>query len=327
MKTNLSKYTLTEIFAQSAKAYNEVFPGLLKKLVIFSTSNIMYVSPYMVDKLSAHTKELQKLLRANSKRIERDGLYAIVNYKECIDETFNFTSITLGRDMFKKPYLANKKHENEISNILNFDHEIGHIVAGKTGRFDFHVGEGIADAFALIMYLKRFGNRKNIFSSAAYSMASHVVLTNSPRHYTSRVIFAVEKLSKEVDLSKISIKDAAWYARKIGIKYTLDKKILERINEAYKYPRQVYNSGKDEFLLSVLKTMLKNKNDEEIYRAGKLFISDKDIAKTIRQNCKKDSVWLDNLNSLHKHEAIVNFVLNPLEKTRTVARRINNKPF
>jgi len=327
MKTNLNRYSLTEIFKQSAKAYSEAFPSFLKKLVIVSTEEVIYVSPDMVKHFSKYPNNLEKLIKRNAKHIKENDLHAFVYPAEEMEGSKKeFTSLSIAMGKINTPYPA-EKHGQEISHILFFDHEMGHLIAGRDKNLNFHQGECIADAFCLMMHIKRLGNRRRIFAAVAFANASHPILTGSPKHYTSQAVFAVEKLSKEIDINKLSLKDIAWYAKRIGTKYALPQKTLDKINEAYKYPRSIYNNAETEknYLALVMKTMLKNKHDEDIYRAGRLLISRSDWHKIIEQNKKIEPFWNEALRAMKKHEQETNFILNPLEKTKVVTRKIENK--
>ena len=112
-------------------------------------------------------------------------------------------------------------------------HEIGHNVVKNGFSLDTHSAECAADAYTALRHIQIFGNNRTDFFKYYGNRASTIVLGISPIHYTNNVTQKIKQLSKEIDISKLSLPKTAKLAEKIALENKLDKKTLQKISKAF----------------------------------------------------------------------------------------------
>jgi len=318
MKTDLRKHDLTEIFIQSAKEYASNF-NWLEKLVISSETGLIFVSEEMQDVVKEHPKAFKEYLK-NEAALLKDsdvGAAALSSTNDEIEGVSTlFSSVSVNKKSKIKSFHG-LDFNNKKSIIFNYDHEFGHLIAETPYKIATdHQIEGIADTFALLLHIKRFGYENyDIFHTLATISTDYIILSDNIDYYTSHAVYAVKALSEEIDIQKLSIKEIAEYATKIGSSFALSEETLEKIKEVYTPAREEFNkeTPRKEFLEEVVKVMLSNKDDEDVYRAGKLFLSETRTNIFVNQYKKYDSFWSHSLKEMERHEAETGFSLNPIK--------------
>lgn len=248
---------------------------------------------------------MNKIKRYFKKKEGVTGFFKIFD----VDKKPTINVIALSLSCFNDPDFVSPK-DVLFEEFMNLDHEAGHAILKHRDKTTYN--ETSAEAFASLMHIKRFGKNTGFIEQKAYTHSNFVIIQDSLEnsvYYTSSALFGVDALSKKIDIEQLSTKDLVWYAENLSVFFCMEDSVLDKINEAYKTPRAVYeenNLSKSDRKVAI--AMLKNKNDEYVYRAGKFYLSQPEIKKSL-----KGMFWNKALATMEEHEKATGFILNPVE--------------
>lgn len=327
MKTNLRKHNLIEIFSQSAKNYADNF-GWLDDLIVTSEKGLIYMTEQMSELLKDNQEYLKDYIKRETSILKTPEYFSTA-YSSLNDEMEGldryFSSISINSSSSSNSFIS-MEFSKKKSKIFDFDHEVGHLVAEMPYNIKTqNQKESIADVFAILMHVKRFGNQDlKLFDNVAYNYSNYLILSDDAGYYTSKSIFAAKKFAEEIDIEKLSLNQIKICATQIGSSFALSENKLEKINKTYKKVGEIFDeekSTKREYLQEIAKTMLAHKNDEDIYRAGKLFLESQKTSIVIEKLRKTNSFWSKALTEMKKHEEETNFCLNPIKSKYSKYRK------
>jgi len=328
MKNTHKDYKLLEMFNASTLELQKSFPEQLKCLLIVSTDETLFVSPEIAKHLSKNTEKVKRLLAYQKEYMDKHRANGLSYRHFGFDDMLDIKLIAL--DLNYKFINYHPNCDKKMMTISVADHELGHLVVKNATASSIFTtaqeAECSADAFAAIRHVQRFGTNTDWFK--AYNRSSLIVFNLSPDHYTSAVIQKIEKLTQKQDLSKLSLKETAELAKKISDDYSFSKKALERISKKFyklgkKYKDKVdyYNpestnrwdyldkKEKSELLEMLTNIMLENKDDHDVYRAGKLFLERKEV-QDILVELNENTLLGSNLKKMQSFERTSGIILN-----------------
>jgi len=311
MAEKQSRLSLVKSFNESVAKIHKSLPQRLENLLIISCDEPIFISPEIADLLSQNTNKIKNLIKTKSD-IMKSNNYMGVAYRN-----YNFTppkgnlkdiklvalntASKISRIFYDYDY--NYKNANKDHGLTHvIDHEIGHLIVreGWPSNSSPHIAECAADAYAAIRHIQRFGTNTDYFK--AYNRSHMAVFDISSIHYTSAAIAKIEQLSKKQDLTKMPYVETATLAGSIAIKYNFDKQTRKRIRQAFfylgeKYKEKIHrndascktkdwedlsNNNHIELIEDLIDIMLKNKDDHDVYRAGKQFLDRKIVQEAIK---------------------------------------------
>lgn|GEM_PF-3748882 len=222
---------------------------------------------------------------------------------------------------------TNSKSPKDVlfEELETFNHEFGHAIINEYPyNHFFALTESSADAFAALTHIKTFGKNTGFIQKKIYDRNLFVIFgkdINDTQYYTSGIYFSAEYLAKKIDIENLSLKDLTWYAKKVVDGFSVKKDVLDKINKAYEAPRKINVSKTIEeskrwrhCLRAVARVMLDNRNDQDIYRAGKLYLSHPYTKKRIITSIEEGSYfWKKTFETMEAHEKATGFILNPVE--------------
>lgn len=289
-----------KLYSLLCQEYNELFPQL-DKFIFFYNAEPIYISPNLRNTISDKTvRDFKKIGKKKYKIVKKFNIAGIAN-----DETF------IGDDPEPVKLILvnfNKRAKSDsVKNLETFDHEFGHHLT-KEKPLTQHGAENecSAEAFSALKSAKRFGIDSSLFNNTAYLSAKKVI-SESHYHYFSAPIFAAKKIAENIDINKLSSDEFIEYSKAIADKVFLGEEKLNSIKKAfgkYTYDYEDYN-------MLVACAMLDNKQDEEIYRAGKLFLTSQKL--DFDKLAKRDFFWRKTTEKMKAHEEETGFILNPIE--------------
>jgi len=322
-----SDIPFSEAFNSSAKLMHKTFPNQLRNLLIVSTKEPLFISPEIAEHLSKYPNAIKKAIEKETKLMKKLNATGIA-YKFYFLENKRLKLIGINLNISTPQQYPNTSKNMMAIGIA--DHELGHLVVknGVPTRLlsSHHTAECAADSFAALRHVQRFGTKTGWFKT--YNRAHTIIFNLSPIHYTSAVIQKIENLRKIKDISKLSLKETAKLAEEIASKYAIKPEAMARINKAFENLSKIYKektnydnpnkrghwnklSRRDKVIIlkELVRTMLKNKNDHDIYRAGKLFIDLRDV-KDLIKICRKDPFWIKSRKEMSEFEKTSGIILN-----------------
>jgi hypothetical protein len=294
--TTETEQFLTEIFNDAAY-YRSAFPEQLANLVISSAADIVYASPEIAAHLAENVAEVKEMIAKRTQIMREQDYAAGAGYPQVKGTTLDYLSFR--QDAPYRPGVSTE-YPAKINIIYTFDHEICHLVAGDS--------EWAAEAFAALRHRQRF-DKTDIFKHA-HSEDAFEIIFRDPRYYLSAVIHRIESIEKEgrINIKSLSLQETAKLAKDIARDYALDDATLKKIHDAYQPLRTLIKGGASEAqaISMIPLIMLENKDDHDIYRAGKLYLSAPDVKAFITAT----KSGRENLALLEKHEKESGFILN-----------------
>lgn len=186
-------------------------------------------------------------------------------------------------------------------------HELGHNFLSGT-----HHGEreDIAETFATLMYVRDFPDA-DIFEYKPYSNAYNALdldYDDYPgAYYHTNIMLASERLSKQIDLTKLSIEEVAEASKEIVKRYSPSEEVRQKIYFEFKY----FGSADGDISINDnLECMLETDN-HDVFRTGNAILQETLIAK------KNDAQFLKRYSSkikeVNKKAYDRGVVLNPID--------------
>lgn len=143
----------------------------------------------------------------------------------------------------KELSLEEEKNNDMIKSVI-LDHEIGHVLSRNEVMSDKfkdlderNFSESVADAYALIMHYKRFGSDSDFAQSFIDIRFDSTSNYGNSSYDTVQVLKEIVRLNNEIDLSKVSIKEAVEIAIDISRQNVLLKPDNE-LDSNSKYKKQ-----------------------------------------------------------------------------------------
>ena len=200
----------------------------------------------------------------------------------------------------------------------------------------------MADAFAALRHIQRFGDETDIIPHMKWVHAGCVALENPPIHDTTAVIEKIARIvdEGEIEIASLSLQQTAELAARIAEDYALNEATVEKIGEIYGETKKLYQkkATPEEFaetLEAVARAMRAHKDNDDIYRAGRRLLDDADIQEKIAKIIADDpaSTAFAQFNVLQKelaqHEKDSGFILDAsvaMDKKRTLKENPSPKP-
>lgn len=129
-----------------------------------------------------------------------------------------------------------------------YDHEEAHTLiqnARSNTPGSPHFKETVADTYAMLRHIQRFGKRTGFPVFQAQLAAT--ILASAPEYYTSDAIMAVATLAETLPIEGLSRKMTLALAETIAKKYMVEEKTLGRLASAFRPLAGVSRYTKDDF--------------------------------------------------------------------------------
>jgi predicted alpha/beta hydrolase family esterase len=290
--------SLTEKFREYAAALQEIFPKKLDRLVVLvdTSAEAVFLSQKVADVLSGNTGAVRGAL--NYAFPKKDTRVGVEHNRVGLTET-NYsmansmvTLVALKEDPGGE---FSSRWTRKMSRTCYFHHEMGHILV-KNGLGEFlspNLKECAADAFAALRHIQIFGRDTDFFLH--YSHAHSVVFGSSASHYTDDALQRVKQLSEETkgiegkDISKLSLRDTLNLAKKIANEYQTNEITLDNIAKAFSSAKKA--NGWPAICREVVSVMEKNRNDPEVFEAGKRLLNYPSLKRDMEGWAKTDRSW------------------------------------
>jgi hypothetical protein len=310
-ENDLTQQTLEEIFNESGRRHHKTFRKKLANLFISFRDKQVYVADDVAEVIARNTGEVKKMIADCIEHLNMMGAVGNVSKSDIAGTPIRHMSL-MGRP---EPLFVSGDHADEMNLIGLFDHEMAHLIIEEAEGPPYgHKTECTADAYAVLRHLQRFGDTTDIFEFAP-AMGAAAAIFYSPQHYTGAVIQKIESLVKEgnIDIQSLSLEETARLAAKIGTEYALSELELAEIWDAYDAAGKLYKEEKTDWaatIKAIVGVMLEYKDDDHVYRAGKLFISRPDAKDIIADKLSSDPEFQDMAARMEQHEKDSGFILN-----------------
>ncbi len=299
---------LGEIFNDTITRYRKSFPQKLANLFVTLDGYKIYVSPDIAGLLRQNVMQVERHIRQRQRTMSEQGWAAAAGPTDIGATRLQHLSL---KDSDDDRYVSDK-FPQEMNKVAVFDHEMGHVLVWEAWLFNTnaHVSECAADAFAALRHIQRYGDRTDFLEHAAATVA-HSGVAGSKIHFASAVFQKIAALQKsgKVDIANLPLEDTVKLAGRIAVDYSFPLDVLDRIRDAYDASPAVGNNdcGSAAESKAIIKVMLKHKDDEDIYRAGKLALGRADVRQSIADACASDAELKDLCAEMAKHDKAVRF--------------------
>lgn len=309
---------LAEIFNRSAAAMHEAWPEKLERLVVLVTSSEepIYVSPAIAEHLTNNAVAVREAVHGRRLDLQRRGILGVVHERYLLaGEIVQLIGMNA-----QPPGIYSARYTQKMLSIAIFDHEMGHLVVkgGYAHSALFaHRAECAADAYAALRHIQRFGMETDFFEH--YNKAKLIVLGISAIHYTDAVVQQVKRLAETENLSSLSLRETAALAAKIASQCYIPDPILKKISAAFAPVQQagirqigskaaVSEESRQEnvdawllFCRETLAVIKEHRDDPDIFRAGKRFLSHPVSKKFMAEWAQTDPFWKEALDFMGQH--------------------------
>ncbi|MBU6475857.1 MAG: hypothetical protein KGQ70_07805 [Alphaproteobacteria bacterium] len=276
------RQSLAAAFNRAAADYRASFPERLGNLFVTLSSERIYVAPEIAALLAENAAPVSRMIAQRDKLMREMGWAAAAGLQDVGGARLRHLSLSEEEN----PRYVPAPDAHGMNKIAEFDHEMGHFVVreGDAKNPSRHAAECAADAFAALRHIQRFGGETGFFAHAPFAVAKSVIFGDKI-HYVSAVFQKIAALQKEgiLDIRALSLPETALLAGKLAREYALSAETLGRIHAAYAAAPAVRNSAflsKDE-AQAVMRVMLEHRHDDDVYRAGKLYISQAAVQKAL----------------------------------------------
>ncbi len=300
---------LSQIFNETASTAHDAFPQKLNNLVVLlcPTQDMpVYVAPEILPHIQKHAADIQKTVQFLSGKLEAghaDGMASPLYpfHGEYIK------IITLNDSNSSN---VSPKETHEMKMIYNLDHEVGHHVVRNGMPFKDiteHKAECAADSFAVLRHIQRFGLDTDLAFHKIGHTASYITLASEMAHYTGNAITQTILKASQTDISGLSLQQTAKLAGDIAAATALGHKRLKKIAQAFSQAANTYHTDQafsEKVLTTWFEAFNANKDDQDIYNAGRQFYSLPSIQQRIQRFAKTNPYWQNALTILEpKHTA------------------------
>lgn len=323
-KNNYNK--LKQIFSQSAENNRLEFSDILKNLMVITTEDLIYASPEISNTLEKNPEILKVNFNKASMIFHDDPLSLAITFPKIeLEKTKTAPIIMINTDQSK---IYNEYDIMYFSFIL--DHEIAHLVVKEADNHPDYIEESAADIYASLCQIKKHGSTTDLLKELVKEMASASV-AGITRYYTSAGIQASIEVGEKNDLRGTSLKELSKLTSKLTKKYHLTEQMVLKLDDAFASTKLImaFHGFDTALYKETVRIMVNNKNDEDIYRAGKLFLSTASSKNFIENESKNDTFWNKAQEYMERHEKDTEFLLNParaMEKKLFSSKNSSKKP-
>jgi len=300
----ITEMSLSAVFNESAASLYKAFPERLDKLVVLvmPLEQPVYISPDIAEHLSGNVAAVKEAVAEITDYLRRHNMHGVADLHYALaKKTVKIIGLTKSSSN-----ACSARYTEEMDAVTTFDHEIGHLVVKNGFSDNYHLAECAADAYAALRHVQRYGMDTDFLEY--YDRSYNVIQELIPIHYTNAVLQKALRLAEERDISRLSLRETAELAATIAKECRLYKKTLEKLSGAFRSARDVFEkSGWNERVLrECVKVMRENKDDPDVYRAGKSVLSDPVLKKIIN---KMNPFWQDAFEWMARHEKESGIVL------------------
>ena len=270
--------SLTEELNRSAAAAHDAFPEKLRNFIVINASSktLIYVAPEIADHLTKNPTDIKEAIEytIDYMHLKKFNSLAIHNYP-LAGTIVKLITINENPENIYSPQFTKKMRV-----MTGFNHEVGHIVVenGHSNLGPSHLSECAADVFSALRQIQNYGENTDFFER--YNRSFIIMFGLSPIHYTDDVIQKVKELSKEIDISNLSIHKTAKLAEKIALQYHLSDEKLEKISTAFLPVAKILKEPgvfNPIALQKCAEVMQKHEKNSDIYKAGERYLNRPDI--------------------------------------------------
>ncbi len=312
---------LRKAFNREVKRARRIAPEKMQKIIVHSPFELIAVSKEVVDIFIRATGCAKKDIKNHPdiKRImDWQRMYLEeINCEGIVHENVRFTSkkikvsaITIDDTLpLMEGFKGNFTEFMQYMGVLH--HELGHRIVNGVSKSkslkNRHLSECEAEAYKALMHKKVFGNNTDY---AKYYNYSKTILTGkSPRHYYDVINLKVEDLANELaeeglSFAQLSDKQILRLAGDIAVKYAFDEQKLNRMIDAYKPMAKEYKDTGKMYYNHCAIIMMRNFSDLDVYRAGRLYLSDDYLETGIKRGFQDCADLLETFNKWEREDSI-----------------------
>lgn len=152
------------------------------------------------------------------------------------------------------------------------DHELGHVLAehGGRGSFSRTMHECVADSFAALRHMQRFGTSSPAVDALLLHRAQRLVSLHGPRHaehFTSFTLEKVLEIKEQVDVARLTPQQTLDLATRIAVTQTPNDLVVEKTAAAFKSFQDALEKGEQTALNKLAYTVL-NTRDYGVFKWG-----------------------------------------------------------
>lgn len=152
------------------------------------------------------------------------------------------------------------------------DHELGHVLAehGGRGSYSRTMHECVADSFAALRHIQRFGTDSAAIEGLLLHRAQRLVSLNGPRHaehFTSFTLEKVLEIKDQIDIARLSPQQTLDLATRIAVTQTPNDLIVEKTAAAFKPFKDALEKGEAQALKRLAHIVL-NTRDYSVFKWG-----------------------------------------------------------
>ncbi len=309
-ENDLHSQSLAEIYNSSAAHYRKTFPEKLANLYITLGFDEVYASPDIGAHLTQNISSVREMVSGRLALMKKLNIDAAVGANSVGGKEVRYLSMLDAPDTS----FVSALFPPAMNQIAIFDHEMGHIVVpnGSQGK-PAHLSECAADAYAALRHLQRFGTATDILGHAPYMAAESALFEPFPLHYTSAVFQKIARIRQEgeIDIQALSLQETAALAGKIAIDYAYSDITLGKIHSAYARARAAEREERSDWarvVCCVAAAMLEHRHDDDIYRAGKLYLGRPEIKRLIGTKLADHAQFQSALAAMARHEKDSGFI-------------------
>ncbi len=216
----LSKGDLLAIFNDAAQVVAHDFQRLYQDGFIFTThEEPIYISPAFAKALRPAV--IDYVLQSKKDFFMRDKAAGGVFYWSKPIRGVDAAEVSVNLTDFDRPDMPHRHYtEGRVpylwSSMFLFDHEVGH--ATMYHEYRGHVSECIADSYAYLRHIQRFGHSDDFFDYRR-SREAMALIKGDAEHYTVSVADKIDLLRHEVDIAALTPEQTVELARRIGAAY------------------------------------------------------------------------------------------------------------
>lgn len=263
---------LLDLLAREARLMSAIRPGRYDGFIFSSEKEPLYISPAFKSSVDApavaalHQEQLARLLRDSAV-----GNFS-THYPTTHGKKLFVASIVIDFEKHKKTKRAG--HVTLEMDILGtLDHEAAHMLIpeAQDTRLSQHLRESIAESYAALRHIQRFGGHTGYLCQQR-KLAARDLLGGNMNYYCLPVFDHVEKLAQKEDLHALNPQQTLDLARKIGRTYHYDEAQLEHLRARYQSVNALLESfkkfGKAELARACEALLDVMSLDEDAFRAG-----------------------------------------------------------
>ncbi len=275
---------ICEAFNAAAREEVALFPDriALKNLVVFSPDGPVYLGRDVRGDFddTEEGQELSAEVAQHVRQIIVDRNAEIVGsvnaFINMLARDFPLIGVnSLADEVYYRRYFSDN-YPVTMEYYALFWHEMGHLLVpgGYGSRYSGHMKEAVADAYAVLRCLQRFG-QTDILDTLATDGAARAV-TNDGVYATLGVVDRVRFLADKIDIAALSPEDTVALAGEIAREYRLDGRQLGPVAKFFSLLRQRWdedeNSSAEEMAQYAVSLMMQRPGRHDVYRIGRHFL-------------------------------------------------------